>query len=135
MGRGSISDRKYNHSQRPMQLIKFIYISLILFTIYGCKIQRKENSKISIQINDSLMHSVKIDSLNKPSLDLIFNYESIEECKYDNIRLKKYEHEIYMYLQGDSGLRGKRLYADFEKFHRQYLIFLNEVSVISYFVE
>lgn len=109
---------------------------LVLLCIYciGCKTTVNSIAKGHIQIEDSLMHIVKVDSFNKPILSDFFEGVIFKECNLSINQLKAIERLIYRGLSKDSLWNRNQLFMDFNLLERQY-IFIRYQSKLCLYIK
>jgi hypothetical protein len=110
--------------------LKSISYSFLLFLVFsGCKSNFNHSKTFDLQIADSLMYRVQIDSTR--SRGVMPPYIAFS-CNFDYKTLNTFEYKVYNFLLEDSVMSKYRLKTDFMNCYRQYVILKSEDSSKSF---
>ena len=103
---------------------RFIFTAFIFISVFNCCRTNKNLGKSKkIDISDSLMHIIKLDSSNIKILrEITRNKYAISEYKSDKKELIDIENRMYNFVKNDTLLKKTYLFHNYSEMHRQYFI-------------
>ena len=121
--------RKIRIAINPKAMNQLVISSFILASVLNsCNYQKHFSKNYKVEIPDSLMHFIKIDSSNKEHLRMnLGDKYKIYECNLKREKLMEIEKMIYRRISKDSLYQKTNFIDKFNETHRQYII-LNDIQ-------
>ncbi len=113
-------------SKKIIYFTQVLFIPILLF-LTGCKVNNVNSNCRFPNIEDSLIHLIRVDSFTKHRFNIApDNY--ISEVNISKNEILKIERIIFKYICNDTFFKDSPLVLEFGRYHRQYYQISNNLD-------